>query len=222
MGQAAKSILKLRDQINTDFPDRSKISDGIFADRAHSSRKSDHNENSAGVVTAIDITHDPEHGLNARALAELLVASKDKRIKYIISNAQIISSKQQPWVWRPYRGANAHRHHVHVSVNASPALYDDDSDWQIDLKSEATQPVASNEPELSNKNAPPLIQRGSKGRFVEILQKELNRRGFGELVVDADYGLAVERAVRAFQSGKGLDADGSCGVKTWTALGFYE
>jgi hypothetical protein len=62
----AKSLIQLRDQINQIAPNRSKASDGTIGDAAHASRASDHNpwvrEGDAGVVTAIDITHDPDDG----------------------------------------------------------------------------------------------------------------------------------------------------------------
>jgi hypothetical protein len=129
MPRIAKSLSMLRDQVDARWPGRDKSSDGWLGDTSHQARKSDHNPNTAGVVQALDVTHDPAHGLNARSLAEMLVASRDPRIKYIISNAQIISSKVSPWVWRPYSGPNEHRHHVHVSVDDDPALYDDARPW---------------------------------------------------------------------------------------------
>jgi peptidoglycan hydrolase-like protein with peptidoglycan-binding domain len=39
--------------------------------------------------------------------------------------------------------------------------------------------------------------------------------GYG---ADGSFGGATERAVKAYQSANGLDADGSCGPKTWTKL----
>ncbi|HKV33547.1 MAG TPA: hypothetical protein VJP89_04485, partial [Pyrinomonadaceae bacterium] len=58
--RVAKSLLRLREQINELAPNRSKASDGTIGDAAHASRKSDHNpwvkDGSIGVVTAMDIT----------------------------------------------------------------------------------------------------------------------------------------------------------------------
>lgn len=127
----AKSLETLRDQVNALYPVRDKSSDGTIGDASHAATTSDHNPNDDGVVTAMDITHDPAHGLNARKLAEMLVASRDPRIKYIISNAQIISSTVSPWQWRPYSGANAHRAHVHISVEGPAKYADDASPWAI-------------------------------------------------------------------------------------------
>lgn len=132
--RAAKSLDVLLKQVNAKWPDRSTKSDGTIGDTAHSARKSDHNPNDAGVVCARDITHDPAHGLDARKLAEALVASKDERIKYIISNGEICSgpgANHPAWKWRPYTGANAHRKHVHISVRSPAALYDSTALWNL-------------------------------------------------------------------------------------------
>src|SRR6202008_771054 len=83
------------------------------------------------------------HGLNARALAESLIASRDPRILYVISNAQINSSVKEPWKWRPYSGTNAHRHHVHISVVPDPNLYDDVRPWALPGKVTSKPPLQS-------------------------------------------------------------------------------
>jgi hypothetical protein len=61
----AKSLDVLRSQINKAHPNRSKVSDGWIGDTAHAARASDHNPNSGGVVTALDLTHDPAHGFDS-------------------------------------------------------------------------------------------------------------------------------------------------------------
>lgn len=127
----AKCLETLRAQINQMAPNRDKSADGTIGDASHSSRSSDHNPNEDGVVCALDITHDPAHGVNAGAIAEILRRSLDNRIKYIISNGRIASSLVAPWVWRAYSGANAHRQHFHVSVMGSRKLYDDTTPWKL-------------------------------------------------------------------------------------------
>lgn len=129
--RVAHALATLRKQVNAMAPGRSRSADGTIGDAAHASRKSDHNPNADGVVTALDITHDPARGCDCRALVDALVKSRDPRIKYVIFQGQILSSRQQPWVWRPYTGANAHRKHLHVSVDADPALYDDTRPWSL-------------------------------------------------------------------------------------------
>ena len=131
----AKSLEQLRSQVNQKFPNRSKLSDGTIGDAAHASRDSDHNpwvkDGAMGVVTALDLTHDPKNGCDGTELAQALVQSQDPRIKYLIWNRQIVSSVVKPWVWRPYRGSNPHTKHVHISVRDTKARYDATDDWQI-------------------------------------------------------------------------------------------
>ena len=134
----AKSLDTLRKQVNETWPERSKKSDGTIGDAKHASRSSDHNpwvkSGGLGIVTALDITNDPDGGPVSHDIALALVASKDKRIKYIISNAQICSGSDQErpaWEWRKYTGSNAHRQHVHISVKPIKALYDSTDQWKI-------------------------------------------------------------------------------------------
>jgi hypothetical protein len=133
--RVAKSLLRLREQINQMAPNRSKASDGTIGDAAHASRTSDHNpwvkDGNIGVVTAMDITNDIANGCDAQALVDALVNSRDPRIKYIIWNRKKINSRIQPWVWRNYTGANPHTKHFHLSVRPEKAAYDSDESWQI-------------------------------------------------------------------------------------------
>jgi hypothetical protein len=137
--RVAKSLLTLRDQVNAMAPGRNTSSDGTIGDAAHRNRKSDHNPNEDGVVTAMDITHDPAHGVDAGELAEMLRASQDRRIKYVISNSRIFSSEKSPWQWRPYSGPNAHTKHVHISVLGEKALYDNTQPWPIEKVATITE-----------------------------------------------------------------------------------
>jgi hypothetical protein len=128
----AKCLDVLLRQVDAAFPGRAKQNDGTIGDAAHQATHSEHNPDENGIVRARDITHDPAHGLDARKLAEALIASRDNRILYVISNAEICSSVVSPWKWRPYNGSNPHREHMHLSVVENPALYDDERPWRID------------------------------------------------------------------------------------------
>lgn len=57
------------------------------------------------------------------------------------------------------------------------------------------------------------IKRGSKGEAVRLLQRTLR------LADDGVFGSETDAAVRAFQSGHGLAADGIVGTVTWALLG---
>ena len=135
--RVAESLKKLRSQINQLAPSRSIASDGTIGDAAHASKDSDHNprvtDGSIGVVTALEITHDPAGGCDAEKLVKSIVASKDTRVKYLIYNKQIVSSTVKPWEWRPYTGKNPHQKHCHISVKSDKVSYDSTENWDISL-----------------------------------------------------------------------------------------
>ena len=137
--RVAKSLRRLRDQVNLKAPNRNKASDGTIGDAAHCARTSDHNpwvrDGSLGIVTALDITHDPSHGCDANAIAEAIRLHRDARVKYIIWNKRIANSaaigNSQPWQWRQYTGQNPHTRHIHISVKSDKPNYDSTADWAI-------------------------------------------------------------------------------------------
>ena len=116
--RVARSLESLRAQVNAAHPARSKASDGTIGDTAHAATVSDHNPDAGGVVRALDLTHDPAHGVDAGDLAEQLRLSRDPRLKYVIADRRIFAGNAgpQPWVWRAYAGTDPHTSHVHVSV----------------------------------------------------------------------------------------------------------
>lgn len=138
--RVADSLIKLREQIDARWPNRSRVSDGTIGDASHQADPtSDHNPHvpdptgrAKGVVTAFDITHDPAHGLDGNKLALDLAGSRDPRIKYLIWNRRILSSTISPWVWRPYTGSDPHTNHIHLSVVGSPqSRFDSRAEWDI-------------------------------------------------------------------------------------------
>src|SRR5258708_4881597 len=118
--RVAKSLLKLRDQVDEAHPHRNKSNDGTIGDQLHASRNSDHNpwvkDGKVGVVTAMDITHDPKNGVDTYAFADFLRLHRDMRVKYIISKKRISNPEINGGDWRPYTGSNPHDEHVHISV----------------------------------------------------------------------------------------------------------
>ena len=127
-----KSLATLRSQVNALAPNRSKLADGWIGDSKHSMRKSDHNPEPDGTVDAFDLTHDPKNGVDIQKVCDAIIASKDKRVSYLICNGQITAGNggPKPWIKRVYTGANKHTKHLHVSV--LDKFQDDESKWQID------------------------------------------------------------------------------------------
>jgi len=218
MWRVAKSLDVMLRQVNERWPVRDKSSDGTIGDAAHAARESDHNPNAEGVVCARDITHDPAHGFDSYAFADMLLRNKDERIKYVISNRRIASGTGQSnpaWVWRPYSGANAHDHHVHISVKGDPAHYDNTALWAgVGLTVPApTDPIPPRPPTPTPQPALPamsVLQSGDRGPDVRRLQEIL--------FVDGIFGSTTEKAVKIFQWDHGLDADGIVGPETWREL----
>jgi len=218
----AKSLIQLRDQIDAMFPGRDKESDGSIGDTRHSVRKSDHNPNAAGVVTAIDVDENLTPNGEASGLVKAIQASKDPRVKYLIYEGRI-TKKGDISQWVAYHGANPHRHHFHISVSSDRGLYDDATPWVLDGGS--THPVNNSIP-LTVPPSPfpatqppqPELKLGAKGEAVKRLQLAL--RSHGELVdVDWKFGPATEKAVKSFQLRKHLRPDGIAGPNTNKALG---
>jgi hypothetical protein len=145
--RVAESLQTLLKQLNEAFPRRSKASDGSIGDARHqASKSSDHNPHvklkGQGIVTARDFTHDPQTGIDCQWLADTLVKNKDPRIKYIIWNRQICSSKTSPWAWRRYSGVNAHTKHLHLSVDTDPKLFDSTKPWKLDFPKAVKSDIA--------------------------------------------------------------------------------
>jgi hypothetical protein len=216
----AKSLDALLAQLNALYPHRDKSSDGSIGDLRHQHESSsDHNphltdSHGQPVVTARDFTNDPINGMPSQELAERLVASRDARIKYVISNKKIVSGTGQdhaPWVWRDYTGVNPHNHHVHLSVKSDEAHFDNIAPWDL---AGAASPVAK--PDLvAVSKASPILRIGSKGPLVEALQRAL---GFKDAAVDGDFGPKTENALRSFQKSAGLVVDGVAGKYTVEAV----
>lgn len=212
----AKSLEILLAQVNALAPGRDKSSDGGIGNAEHSARESDHNPNEQGVVCARDFTNDPAHMVSEQ-LAEALRASRDPRIKYIISNRKIAASYatggQPPWAWRPYNGANPHNHHCHVSVLGDAVHYDDTRPWQFTMGAVAA-PTVQADPVKPND---PVLRKGDKGPDVVRLQVLLNSHG-AILKEDGDFGNGTKAAVEIVQTKLGIVADGVVGKYTWEAL----
>lgn len=209
----AKGLETLRSQVNAKYPGRSKDSDGSIGDEHHSARESDHNPDGAGIVHAIDITHDPKGGFDSYAFADMMLSKQDPRLKYVISNRRIGSGPAGPsaGVWRKYTGINPHDHHCHISI-MSGSKADDTSSWNIDGMKAPSAEVLAAQPAL-----PPTLRQGAKGADVNKMQTALDRSG-AVIHVDGDFGAETAAVLRSFQTKAGLVADAVCGPMSWKAL----
>lgn len=212
----AKGLETLRAQVNASYPGRSKSSDGSIGNAEHSARESDHNPDTDGVVKAIDITHDPAHGFDSYAFAEMLRQQHDPRIKYLISNRRICAGPAgpSPWTWRKYSGANPHDHHCHISIRKEGKFFDDTREWNLAGAPEKWTPSVAHTAE--NYTPPPrTLRRGTSGADVKTLQQLLSLTG---KAVDGKFGKATLGLVVAAQKKAKLHPDGIVGPQTWTAL----
>lgn len=200
----ARSLEKLRSQINAIYPNRLKLSDGSIGNDEHAARKSDHNADPDGTVDAIDVTHDPVNGVDIAKLAEVLIAGKDRRISYVIANGEIIAGNggPEPWKRRKYTGKNRHTKHIHISV--LDKYQDETADWNLSGLMPRSEQI--------------VLKLGASGKYVEDLQANLALLGY-KPDLDGKFGAKTKAAVEAFQRRAGLNPDGWAGSLTMTALG---
>lgn len=132
----AKSLAVLREEIDDAAPRRKRTYDGTIGDQAHAERASSHNPNRYGVVTAMDITHDPAGGVDCGSLFEFLRAYPHPNLRYIIFNGRV-ARRTSGWVPKAYTGPNPHKTHMHIAVgtgtdsNPLPP-YDNTDPWGIE------------------------------------------------------------------------------------------
>lgn len=233
----APSLVVCRGEINARFPGRDLASDGSIGDAAHSSRTSDHNPDEFGIVRAIDVDEDldgntVDSGKDAWVIAETLRQSRDPRIKYVIYESMMFSSydhaEGSAWTWRPYRGVNLHKKHVHISILPSMEAANDTRYWfpatwrGQPLPTPAPTPAPTPTPTPTSGRTTvavelPVLKRGSKGRDVESLQHLLVGRAgqyVGRSGPDGDFGRATESAVKNVQRFFGAVDDGVVGKVT--------
>ena len=96
MPKLCKAGQQLREQIDDDYPDRDRRSDGWVADARHLAKgNSDHIPDARGIVRAIDVDADlAAHKEEAHSLVEKIrkcAKRGDKRIKYVIFDGRIAS-----------------------------------------------------------------------------------------------------------------------------------
>ena len=125
-----KAGQQLREQLDDSYPDRDRKSDGWIADARHlAGGTSDHIPDRAAknVVRGLDLDRD----LSGKSKPDLMpyladqirlyAKSGDLRVKYLIFDGRIASSKRR-WAWRKYTGSNSHKSHLHISFTSKGDL----------------------------------------------------------------------------------------------------
>ena len=206
----APALAQLRAEVNKKWPKRSKASDGTIGDPAHSARVSDHNPNGRGSVNAMDIT---ARGIDTGTL--IAVAKKHPSVRYIIHNRRIMNRDIGNFAARPYRGANPHTQHVHISLYQSATAENRKQSWGL-ANAKAVTGVSgggSSSPTYKTvSGSTPLVKLYHKGEPVKRIQAAVGVKA------DGYYGPDTVKAVKAFQKAHKLDADGIVGDKTWAAI----
>lgn len=106
----APALARLRNEINSEWPNRDRRTDGWLGDPAHQARLSQHNPDDWNLVRAIDIDKD---GINVKRVLKSVIAAPG--VWYVIHDGRIWS-KTHGWKARRYTGANPHESHIHVSM----------------------------------------------------------------------------------------------------------
>lgn len=130
----ADCLIELEHEVDAAHPVRLHTIDGTIGDAAHAGRRSDHNPDSAGIVCAIDFTHDPVHFDSykfADWLANEIARGAEKRISGI--GSWNVTTQRERWfsrhngvLWswldQDLSGAS-HRGHVHVGCSHIASAY---------------------------------------------------------------------------------------------------
>ena len=138
MSKATPAALAVLCQATALKPLRKKASDGLLPSAAHmkQSPTSDHNTG-----YAVDLTHDPENGIDCVTIFEKL--KEDKRVKYLIFQGKIWSKDKAKLGNRRYTGSNAHNKHLHISIESTMGADTSPWFWWMNTPKTINQVIAS-------------------------------------------------------------------------------
>ena len=215
----APSLVALRNEVDTLWPGRSRISDGSIGDNRHGRTVNSHNPVGAsngprfgtrGAVHAMDIT---SSGIDVSRLLTAVIG--DSRVWYVIHDSKIWS-RTTGWTARAYTG-DPHTTHVHINLR-------EDSQPAAVAAENGTGPWFTGK----RGSAPAYLTAPTSGLSltdsqVRALQKALIAAGFDiPAGATGHYGSQTTSAVAAFQRAqgwRGSGADGIAGPETLRRLG---
>lgn len=186
----AKSLLKLRDELNAVFPNRFTGTDGFISGYGQFN-KTGHNPNNLGHTMAFDISTpaNGEHITEAegRALAEYFRSQMNRKFWYLIHDQgagapepMIAGNHTKDFSWARYEpyydgsGGDAHSNHIHISLTAdyfwgdpcglAQEIYDDESSWGIAEFFAGKKPPVVVPPTTSGKTINQLVDEVNAGK----------------------------------------------------------
>lgn len=211
----AKSLSRLKRELDRRWPNRDRRTDGMIGDVAHCPGDSDHCPNSAQVVRAFDIDAD---GIRTAWVAEhlrQLGAQGDPRLNdggYVIFNRRI-ASEVGDWRWRKYEGDSPHTDHIHVSVSEKASGYDKGGPWGVRRAPSGPVGPPSDLPRHAvGKRVLKLKNPHMRGTDVAFVQRFVGADD------DGDFGLKTKARVSRFKGVVGLPRNGVVGPRTWKKM----
>lgn len=211
----APSLVQLRSEVNSRWPNRPKGSDGTIGDAAHASRASDHNPNVRGSVNAFDITYP---GVDPKVI--IAAVSKHPSANYVIFNRKIYT-RSGGWKAEPYSGISPHTEHLHVSILQSIKAENDTTPWLAG---------ATVKPKPARKSTFPLPRTHAFGRGVtqtvhngsrNVQDRSDVRRiqTFLGVLSDGIFGQATEKKVKLWQLKRLIPMTGRVSAREWDRMG---
>ena len=218
----APSLIALRAEVNSRWPNRDRSSDGTIGDSLHQAGTNSHNAvghpggpsvGSTGAVHALDIT---SSGIDVDTVLDAVIG--DARVWYVIYGGRIWS-RTNGWVARSYSG-DPHTTHIHVN------LREDSQSTAVAAENDTSRLIGngrSGRGTSAGISVSPAFSTSMGTSATKTLQRALIAKGFSIPSGPTGwYGPETTRAVKAFQQSQGWSgsgADGIAGAETLRRLG---